>query len=96
MGAYIVAAGLVAGEPDNPDQRIDEDVNRFVTGSLNLAVGGLRMAMTLSSFAAILCALSSRYRTRAKSGRPRSPGRRTAAGVTKGVRIRSSVAPLWR
>jgi putative ATP-binding cassette transporter len=49
---------LVAGETDNPDQRIAEDVRLVSSGSLDLAIGGLRAVVTLGSFVAILWGLS--------------------------------------
>jgi vitamin B12/bleomycin/antimicrobial peptide transport system ATP-binding/permease protein len=49
---------LTGGETDNPDQRIAEDVRLFIAGSLELAIGGLRAAVTLVSFVAILWSLS--------------------------------------
>jgi vitamin B12/bleomycin/antimicrobial peptide transport system ATP-binding/permease protein len=49
---------LAGGESDNPDQRIADDVRLFVSGSLSLAIGGLRAAVTLVSFVAILWSLS--------------------------------------
>src|SRR5712691_6848324 len=55
---------LVAGEPDNPDQRIAEDVRLFIAGAsgiggtLGLAIGGMRAVVTLVSFVAILWGLS--------------------------------------
>jgi vitamin B12/bleomycin/antimicrobial peptide transport system ATP-binding/permease protein len=48
----------VAGETDNPDQRIAEDVRLLISGSLDLAIGGLRAVVTLVSFVAILWGLS--------------------------------------
>ena len=49
---------LAGGESDNPDQRIADDVRLFVSSSLGLAIGGLRAAVTLVSFVAILWSLS--------------------------------------
>jgi vitamin B12/bleomycin/antimicrobial peptide transport system ATP-binding/permease protein len=49
---------LGGSETDNPDQRIAEDVRLFISGSLGLAIGGLRAAVTLISFVAILWSLS--------------------------------------
>ena len=49
---------LAGGETDNPDQRIAEDVRLFVTGTLGLAIGGMRAVVTLVSFIAILWGLS--------------------------------------
>jgi putative ATP-binding cassette transporter len=56
-GAYY-RMQLGAGETDNPDQRIADDLRLFVTGTLTLAIGGLRAAVTLVSFVAILWSLS--------------------------------------
>src|SRR5881296_310239 len=49
---------LGAGETDNPDQRIAEDVRLFITGTLALAIGGMRAVVTLVSFVVILWQLS--------------------------------------
>jgi vitamin B12/bleomycin/antimicrobial peptide transport system ATP-binding/permease protein len=49
---------LAGGETDNPDQRIAEDLRLFVTGTLGLAIGGMRAVVTLVSFLAILWGLS--------------------------------------
>jgi vitamin B12/bleomycin/antimicrobial peptide transport system ATP-binding/permease protein len=56
-GAYY-RMQLVAGETDNPDQRIAEDVRFLIAGTLDLAIGGLRALVTLASFVAILWGLS--------------------------------------
>jgi putative ATP-binding cassette transporter len=56
-GAYYKMQ-LAAGETDNPDQRIAEDLRLFVAGTLALSIGGLRAAVTLFSFVAILWGLS--------------------------------------
>jgi vitamin B12/bleomycin/antimicrobial peptide transport system ATP-binding/permease protein len=56
-GAYY-RMQLVAGETDNPDQRIAEDVRLLISGTLDLAIGGLRAVVTLVSFVAILWGLS--------------------------------------
>jgi vitamin B12/bleomycin/antimicrobial peptide transport system ATP-binding/permease protein len=56
-GAYY-RMQLVAGETDNPDQRIAEDVRLLIAGTLDLAIGGLRAVVTLVSFVAILWGLS--------------------------------------
>src|SRR5712664_3779744 len=56
-GAYF-RMQLAAGDTDNPDQRIAEDLQLFVSGTLALAIGGLRAVMTLVSFVAILWGLS--------------------------------------
>ena len=49
---------FVAGEADNPDQRVAEDVPQFIASTLNLGIGGMRAVVTLISFVAILWSLS--------------------------------------
>jgi vitamin B12/bleomycin/antimicrobial peptide transport system ATP-binding/permease protein len=56
-GAYY-RMQLVAGETDNPDQRIAEDVRLWIAATLDLSLGGLRALVTLGSFVAILWGLS--------------------------------------
>ncbi len=56
-GAYY-RMQLVAGETDNPDQRIAEDVHLLVSHTLTLLTGGLRALVTMVAFVAILWALS--------------------------------------
>jgi vitamin B12/bleomycin/antimicrobial peptide transport system ATP-binding/permease protein len=46
------------GTPDNPDQRIQEDLNLFTTYSVSLTMGVLNAVVTLFSFVGILWALS--------------------------------------
>jgi putative ATP-binding cassette transporter len=56
-GAYY-RMQLVAGETDNPDQRIAEDVRLLISGTLTLTIGGMRALVTLVSFVVILWGLS--------------------------------------
>ena len=49
---------LANGRTDNPDQRIQEDINGFVQQTLTLGLGLLNSIVTLLSFAAILWGLS--------------------------------------
>ena len=49
---------LTSQEPDNPDQRIAEDIRLLVESTLNLLVTFLHSVLTLISFAAILWTLS--------------------------------------
>jgi vitamin B12/bleomycin/antimicrobial peptide transport system ATP-binding/permease protein len=49
---------LVAGETDNPDQRIAEDVHLLISNTLALLIGGLRALVTFVAFVAILWGLS--------------------------------------
>ena len=66
-GAYY-RMQLTAGETDNPDQRIAEDVRLFIaganggTGALGLVIGGMRAVVTLVSFVVILWGLSGSFR----------------------------------
>jgi vitamin B12/bleomycin/antimicrobial peptide transport system ATP-binding/permease protein len=53
----------VAGDgADNPDQRVAEDINLFISSTLSLAIGGMRAVVTLISFVAILWGLSGTLR----------------------------------
>lgn len=49
---------LTSQEPDNPDQRIAEDIRLLIESTLNLLVTFLHSVLTLISFAAILWTLS--------------------------------------
>ena len=51
-------AGNQTGNPDNPDQRISEDVNQFTTSTISLCMGLLNAVVTLLSFVGILWGLS--------------------------------------
>jgi vitamin B12/bleomycin/antimicrobial peptide transport system ATP-binding/permease protein len=46
------------GNPDNPDQRIQEDINQFTTYTISLSMGLLNAVVTLASFVGILWGLS--------------------------------------
>ncbi|CAM3511736.1 ABC transporter ATP-binding protein/permease [Polaromonas hydrogenivorans] len=50
-----------AGTPDNPDQRIQEDINLFTTYSISLSMGLLNAVVTLVSFVGILWSLSGAF-----------------------------------
>src|SRR5229473_2262985 len=56
-GAYYQMQ-LAAGETDNPDQRIAEDLRLFVSATLTLGIGGMRAVVTLVAFLGILWGLS--------------------------------------
>ncbi|MFO1192087.1 MAG: ABC transporter ATP-binding protein/permease [Rhodoferax sp.] len=47
--------------PDNPDQRISEDVNTFTTQTISLTMGLLNATVTLASFVGILWGLSGSF-----------------------------------
>ena len=52
------AEGANGDSPDNPDQRIQEDVNLFTAHSVGLTMGLLNAVVTLASFVGILWSLS--------------------------------------
>jgi len=51
----------VTGTADNPDQRIQEDINLFTTYSISLSMGLLNAVVTLVSFVGILWSLSGAF-----------------------------------
>ena len=53
--------GSGTGTPDNPDQRIQEDINLFTTYSISLSMGLLNAVVTLASFVGILWSLSGAF-----------------------------------
>ena len=55
------AAGAAASNPDNPDQRIQEDIGQFTSYTLSLSMGLLNSLVTLGSFVGILWALSGSF-----------------------------------
>ncbi|MGH7872971.1 MAG: ABC transporter ATP-binding protein/permease [Candidatus Binatia bacterium] len=59
-GAYY-RMQLEAGDADNPDQRIAEDVHLLVSHTLTLLMGGLRALVTMVAFMGILWALSGTF-----------------------------------
>ena len=48
-------------EPDNPDQRLQEDVNLFTAQTVGLSMGFLNAVVTLASFVGILWGLSGAF-----------------------------------
>ena len=48
-------------DTDNPDQRISEDINQFVTLTLQLLIGVLKQLTTLAAFAVVLWNLSGAF-----------------------------------
>ncbi|MGY8905095.1 MAG: ABC transporter ATP-binding protein/permease [Burkholderiales bacterium] len=53
--------GSNAASPDNPDQRIQEDLNLFTSYSISLSMGLLNAIVTLVSFVGILWGLSGSF-----------------------------------
>lgn len=56
--ARYAASGAQPTAPDNPDQRIQEDLNLFTTYTISLSMGLLNAVVTLLSFVGILWSLS--------------------------------------
>jgi putative ATP-binding cassette transporter len=52
------AEGVASKNPDNPDQRIQEDIGQFTGQTLSLTMGLLNSVVTLGSFVGILWTLS--------------------------------------
>lgn len=57
-GRAYYRMSLAGGLADNPDQRIAEDANLFVSGTLSLGLGAMRAAVSLVSFVIVLWTLS--------------------------------------
>jgi putative ATP-binding cassette transporter len=53
--------GTTGATPDNPDQRISEDVNSFTAQTIGLTMGVLNAVVTLASFVGILWSLSGAF-----------------------------------
>ena len=66
--------GVSAGSPDNPDQRIQEDVNQFTSYSISLSMGLLNAVVTLVSFVGILWGLSGAFGFELGGTRDEIPG----------------------
>ncbi|MDP3168985.1 MAG: SbmA/BacA-like family transporter, partial [Polaromonas sp.] len=56
--ARYAPAGAQPATPDNPDQRIQEDLNLFTSYTISLSMGLLNAVVTLLSFVGILWSLS--------------------------------------
>lgn len=59
--ARFSGSGNAHGTADNPDQRIQEDINLFTTYSISLSMGLLNAVVTLVSFVGILWTLSGAF-----------------------------------
>ncbi len=58
LGRFGTSDPALGGTPDNPDQRIAEDINQFTSLTLGLSMGLLNSVVTLASFVGILWGLS--------------------------------------
>ena len=61
LARFTADSPTSAGMPDNPDQRIQEDINLFTTYSISLSMGLLNAVVTLVSFVGILWTLSGAF-----------------------------------
>ena len=58
LARFTARPNADASNPDNPDQRIQEDINQFTTFTVSLTMGLLNAVVTLASFVGILWGLS--------------------------------------
>ena len=58
LARFTARPNVDASHPDNPDQRIQEDINQFTTFTVSLTMGLLNAVVTLASFVGILWGLS--------------------------------------
>lgn len=58
LARFTARPNADASHPDNPDQRIQEDINQFTTFTVSLTMGLLNALVTLASFVGILWGLS--------------------------------------
>jgi putative ATP-binding cassette transporter len=61
LARYTAATGDLDATPDNPDQRIQEDVQSFTASTITLSMGVLNAVVTLVSFIGILWTLSGSF-----------------------------------
>ena len=61
LARFTSEGSATTGTPDNPDQRIQEDINLFTTYSISLSMGLLNAVVTLVSFVGILWSLSGAF-----------------------------------
>ena len=58
LARFTARPNTSGANPDNPDQRIQEDVNQFTALTISLSMGLLNSVVTLASFVGILWGLS--------------------------------------
>jgi vitamin B12/bleomycin/antimicrobial peptide transport system ATP-binding/permease protein len=58
LARFTTQPNADTSNPDNPDQRIQEDINQFTTYTISLSMGLLNSVVTLLSFIGILWGLS--------------------------------------
>nr|WP_315465124.1 ABC transporter ATP-binding protein/permease [uncultured Rhodoferax sp.] len=61
LARFAPSAHAHGANPDNPDQRIQEDINQFTSYTISLSMGLLNSVVTLVSFVGILWSLSGAF-----------------------------------
>ena len=61
LARFTTQPNADTSNPDNPDQRIQEDINQFTTYTISLSMGLLNSVVTLLSFIGILWGLSGEF-----------------------------------
>ena len=61
LARFTTQPNADTSNPDNPDQRIQEDINQFTTYTVSLSMGLLNSVVTLLSFIGILWGLSGEF-----------------------------------
>ena len=74
LGRFGSSDPALGGTPDNPDQRIAEDINQFTSLTLGLSMGLLNSVVTLASFVGILWGLSGGFAFSAGGSEYNIPG----------------------
>ncbi len=83
--------GTTVGSPDNPDHRIQEDVNQFTAYSVSLSMGLLNAVVTLVSFVGILWGLSGAFSFEVQGSTYTIPGFMVCKIICEGL-VRSSTS----
>lgn len=74
LNRYRPQANGDAPNPDNPDQRIQDDINQFTSYTVSLSMGLLNSVVTLASFVGILWGLSGGFAFSFNGGEYDIPG----------------------
>lgn len=74
LNRFTLQANGDARNPDNPDQRIQEDINLFTSYTISLTMGLLNAVVTLASFVGILWGLSGGFAFSFNGGEYNIPG----------------------
>ncbi|MDO8248318.1 MAG: ABC transporter ATP-binding protein/permease [Rhodoferax sp.] len=74
LNRFTLQANGDVRNPDNPDQRIQEDINLFTSYTISLTMGLLNAVVTLASFVGILWGLSGGFAFSFNGGEYNIPG----------------------